>query len=81
MRGPLTPAMPRAPHEGAALSYPAVRPLLLPLAWLDPGAFGTLGVGAGFAVTELGHRPRRLRLAARCWANVRPSSRQSQALV
>jgi thiamine pyrophosphate-dependent acetolactate synthase large subunit-like protein len=21
-----------------------------PLAWLDPGAFGTLGVGAGFAI-------------------------------
>lgn len=21
-----------------------------PLAWLDPGAFGTLGVGAGFAL-------------------------------
>lgn len=28
-----------------------------PLAWLDPGAFGTLGVGAGFAMGAKLHRP------------------------
>ncbi len=27
-----------------------------PLAWLDPGAFGTLGVGAGFALGAATHR-------------------------
>ncbi|MCL4747064.1 MAG: thiamine pyrophosphate-binding protein, partial [Burkholderiaceae bacterium] len=27
-----------------------------PLAWLDPGAFGTLGVGAGFALGAAAHR-------------------------
>ena len=29
-----------------------------PLAWLDPGAFGTLGVGAGFALGAKAARPR-----------------------
>ncbi len=29
-----------------------------PLAWLDPGAFGTLGVGAGFAIGAALARPR-----------------------
>jgi acetolactate synthase-like protein len=28
-----------------------------PLSWLDPGAFGTLGVGAGFAMGAKLHRP------------------------
>jgi acetolactate synthase-like protein len=28
-----------------------------PLGWLDPGAFGTLGVGAGFALAAGVHRP------------------------
>ena len=28
-----------------------------PLTWLDPGAFGTLGVGAGFALAAKLHRP------------------------
>jgi len=28
-----------------------------PLSWLDPGAFGTLGVGAGFAMAAKLHRP------------------------
>jgi acetolactate synthase-1/2/3 large subunit len=28
-----------------------------PLSWLDPGAFGTLGVGAGFAIGALTARP------------------------
>jgi acetolactate synthase-1/2/3 large subunit len=28
-----------------------------PLSWLDPGAFGTLGVGAGFALASKLHRP------------------------
>lgn len=28
-----------------------------PLAWLDPGVFGTLGVGAGFAIGAKLHRP------------------------
>jgi acetolactate synthase-1/2/3 large subunit len=28
-----------------------------PLAWLDPGAFGTLGVGAGFAIGAHAARP------------------------
>jgi len=30
-----------------------------PLAWLDPGAFGTLGVGGGFAVGAAASRPNR----------------------
>lgn len=30
-----------------------------PLTWLDPGAFGTLGVGAGFALGAALHRPGR----------------------
>jgi acetolactate synthase-1/2/3 large subunit len=30
-----------------------------PLAWLDPGAFGTLGVGAGFALGAAQARPGR----------------------
>ena len=30
-----------------------------PLAWLDPGAFGTLGVGAGFALGAAMARPGR----------------------
>ena len=28
-----------------------------PLSWLDPGVFGTLGVGAGFALGAATHRP------------------------
>lgn len=30
-----------------------------PLSWLDPGVFGTLGVGAGFAIGAKLHRPER----------------------
>ncbi|HEX6202165.1 MAG TPA: thiamine pyrophosphate-dependent enzyme, partial [Thermoanaerobaculia bacterium] len=30
-----------------------------PLAWLDPGPFGTLGVGGGFALAAAAARPRR----------------------
>jgi acetolactate synthase-1/2/3 large subunit len=40
----------------ATASY-VVRPRA-PLAWLDPGAFGTLGVGAGFALGAALARPR-----------------------
>ena len=32
-----------------SLSFPLCRPRG-PLTWLDPGAFGTLGVGGGFAL-------------------------------
>ena len=39
----------------ATASY-IVRPRA-PLSWLDPGAFGTLGVGAGFALAAKLHRP------------------------
>lgn len=39
----------------ATASY-VVRPRS-PLSWLDPGVFGTLGVGAGFAVAAALHRP------------------------
>ncbi len=39
----------------ATASY-IVRPRA-PLSWLDPGAFGTLGVGAGFAIGAKLHRP------------------------
>jgi thiamine pyrophosphate-dependent acetolactate synthase large subunit-like protein len=35
-----------------------------PLAWLDPGAFGTLGVGAGFALGAA-HHPARARAVDR----------------
>jgi acetolactate synthase-1/2/3 large subunit len=39
----------------ATASY-IVRPRA-PLSWLDPGAFGTLGAGAGFAIGAKLHRP------------------------
>ncbi|MEM7797563.1 MAG: thiamine pyrophosphate-binding protein [Chloroflexota bacterium] len=39
----------------ATASY-IVRPRA-PLSWLDPGAFGTLGAGAGFALAAKLHRP------------------------
>ena len=44
----------------ATASY-IVRPRS-PLSWLDPGVFGTLGVGAGFALGAALARP-----AAECW--------------
>jgi thiamine pyrophosphate-dependent acetolactate synthase large subunit-like protein len=34
-----------------------------PLAWLDPGVFGTLGVGAGFGMGAAFARPDRLVVA------------------
>jgi thiamine pyrophosphate-dependent acetolactate synthase large subunit-like protein len=39
---------------GDFILYPSAPP---PLSWLDPGVFGTLGVGAGFALgAKLVHR-------------------------
>jgi acetolactate synthase-1/2/3 large subunit len=38
-----------------------------PLSWLDPGAFGTLGVGAGFALGAARARPSTSEQASEVW--------------